>query len=141
MSIEQSKSWLLISTVGTLCYTVLLTCVALTAPDAGGPTGTILSLAHPTIANVLHIPAYAVFAGLLMLSLRSLNVELRKAIVLTVLVSFLHGTLMEVFQTMIPGRCGSILDGILNLTGIGFIAISQFDSLHIRFMQLLSIRA
>ena len=137
----RSRNWVRLSTIGALLYTIVLTSIALTSPNAEGPTGAIISLAHPTVANFLHIPAYAMLAGLLMHSLRSLNVEIGKTLAFTILISFLHGTFMECFQAMIPGRCASISDGILNLVGIAFIVIGYVGCLHFRLVSYLPSRA
>ncbi len=128
MAWRKLNLWHSLGLIGTSLYVILLTSVALTAPNANGATGTIVSLAHPTVANFLHIPAYAGMAGLLLISLRSLNIKDDKAILATIVVSFFHGTFMEIGQAMIPGRCASISDGLLNLVGILSILTIQLKA-------------
>ena len=71
----------------------------------------------------MHVAVYAALAMLFMWSLESIGSPITR-IVLTLVLSLSLGITLEWFQTMVPGRFGSLVDVLLNVTGtiVGLVA-------------------
>lgn len=68
------------------------------------------------LQKFMHIAVYAVLALLFMWSLESIDSQITR-IALTLVLSLSLGIALEWFQTMVPGRFGTIVDVILNIAG------------------------
>lgn len=105
---------------GLILYTTFLT-VASLLPSGGEEfmTGGWDASLSPEMQNVLHVPAYAVLAVLLFLSVGRARRIGWAAIVILAVACTTHGAILEWFQaTMIPGRYGDWLDVLCNATGV-----------------------
>ena len=80
--------------------------------------GYLEEFASPAIQNLLHIPAYGLLALLWIFTLRGHGLSTQRSILLAILLSAAYGTIIEIWQILIPGRFGSVTDFLLNLTGI-----------------------
>jgi VanZ family protein len=87
------------------------------APDTGSPDD-LMSLIHPTVGNLLHVPAYGILGGLWILILRGLGLVKSRAIGVTLAVCVLYGAALEFVQVDVPGRFVSVWDVLANLAGV-----------------------
>ncbi len=97
-------------------YMGLLLFVAI-QPDTGSPDD-LMSIVHPTVANLLHVPAYGLLAWLWILSLRGRGVAKPRVVIVTLVVCALYGTATELVQAIVPGRFASVLDVLANIAGV-----------------------
>lgn len=99
-------------------YAGVLTVVSL-LPSGTGILGGWDRALTPTVQNLLHLPAYCVLFLLGMLCLRN---STRAGFVVMLIVASASGAfggILECAQAFVPGRMGSILDVLLNFTGVG----------------------
>ena len=83
----------------------------------------IVSVTPTLIQKLLHVAAYAILAALLMWTLdRIASMAARAGTVLVMTV--LTGAALEWYQTMVPGRFGTLTDVLLNAGGaiLGLLA-------------------
>ncbi len=92
--------------------------IILAAIPGVGTTGDFMGTIHPTLANLLHSPAYGLFAWLWVSNLRSYGVARFQAVMAAMIIATMYGVVLEVFQTLVPGRDPSLMDCLLNLAGI-----------------------
>jgi VanZ family protein len=71
----------------------------------------------PTIQNLLHIPAFMIFAILCLQVLKNFQIHGWKRNVLVILGAGFIGLLSEVIQIAVPGRYGGLADIGLNFIG------------------------
>jgi hypothetical protein len=69
------------------------------------------------LQKLMHVAVYAALAMLFMWSLESIGSQITR-VVLTLVLSLGLGITLEWFQTMVPGRFGTLVDVLLNVTGI-----------------------
>ena len=100
----------------TACYMGLLFIVAI-EPDTGSPDD-LMSSIHPTVANLLHVPAYGILGWLWILSLRGRGLVKSRVVGVTLAVCVLYGAALELVQTVVPGRFVSVWDVLANLAGV-----------------------
>lgn len=87
-------------------------------PMDGGPDNiAFLTNLDPGLQNLLHIPLYGSLAFLWLYAFVSSGLLLRKAIVLSILITIGYGCMDEFYQSFVPGRYGGILDILLNSLG------------------------
>jgi len=71
----------------------------------------------PTLLQkIMHIAVYATLALLFMWALETIESRLTR-IVLTLVLALSLGIVLEWYQTMVPGRFGTIVDVLLNISG------------------------
>ncbi len=78
----------------------------------------------PTLLQkIMHIAVYAMLALLFMWSLETIDSRITR-IVLTLVLTFSLGIVLEWYQTMVPGRFGTLVDVLLNIFGaiLGLVA-------------------
>jgi len=68
--------------------------------------------------NALHIPAYATLALAWFWALLPTVGSMRRTASIGMLISFLFGILDEYHQSSVPGRTASLMDLLLNATGV-----------------------
>ena len=88
-----------------------------TIPDTSSSENQFMLLS-PTVQNLAHIPAYGLFALLLIFNLRSSGTTRAQAVKTSMTIAFLYGVAMELIQTLVPGRFPSVMDCFLNVAGI-----------------------
>ncbi len=101
----------------SLCYMGLLLFLTI-APATGTTMGDAISLIHPDMADLLHIPAYGLLAWLLLLSIRRYEPARIQVVLVVMLAAVGFGAVMELCQTIVPGRTPSFTDCVLNAVGI-----------------------
>ncbi len=82
----------------------------------------------PTLLQkIMHVAIYATLALLFMWALETIESRLTR-IVLTLVLAFSLGIVLEWYQTMVPGRFGTIVDVLLNVSGavVGVVAALFF---------------
>ena len=76
----------------------------------------LVSVTPAPLQKLLHVVAYAALAWLWMWTLDSIHsIPLRAATVFAITVAM--GTVLEWYQTSVPGRYGTLTDAILNVLG------------------------
>ncbi|MHC4271740.1 MAG: VanZ family protein [Planctomycetota bacterium] len=73
---------------------------------------------NPKIQNLLHIPLFGLLAYLWLNSLMAAGYPILNAIILSLTITILFGCVDEIYQTLIPGRYGSLTDLAFNFIGI-----------------------
>ena len=106
----------LFSTGITLGYMAVLFILSV-IPDTHS-TENPLMLVPPSVQNLAHVPAYGLFALLLIFNLRSSGTTRAQAVKTSITIAFLYGVAMELIQTLVPGRFPSVMDCFLNVAGI-----------------------
>jgi len=96
-------------TLGYMCVLFILSSI-----PGGRENGPLVS---PTVADVLHVPAYGLLALLWILTLRVHGVTDYRSMYVAFLVASAYGTLTELNQVWIPGRFPSALDVMFNVAG------------------------
>ena len=86
-------------------------------PDKGS-SGHLFALVSPNIQNLLHIPAFGLLTVIWILVLGCYGVSKGRCILIASVLAFAFGLLTEIGQIWVPGRFPSILDLMLDLTGI-----------------------
>ena len=104
------------STGITLGYMAVL--LILSAIPGTHSTENTLMLVPPSVQNLAHVPAYGLFALLLIFNLRSSGTTRAQAVKTSITIAFLYGVAMELIQTLVPGRFPSVMDCFLNVAGI-----------------------
>ncbi len=99
-------------------YASVLAVVSL-LPSGTGVFGGWDRAITPTVQNLLHLPAYCVLFLWGMLCLRNSTRPGFVVILIVVLACGAFGAGLEIAQTLVPGRMGSILDVLLNFAGVG----------------------
>lgn len=94
-------------------------------PDVDEP----LDRLSPLVQNLLHIPLYAILAGIGYWALAGYTGERRYRAGLTLLMVLAFSIIDESYQTTVPGRTGSLLDVTLNVTGclLALIVLARMD--------------
>jgi VanZ family protein len=84
----------------------------------------LVSVTPKLLQKSMHVVLYAILAWLWVWTLRPLRLRLPAQLVLAVAITVAFGATMEVFQTTIPGRFGTLNDVFINGLGaaIGLIA-------------------
>ena len=96
-------------------------------PSQSGPLDGWDSSIEPSVQNLLHVPAYVVLTGLVLLSAGSGQFVAKRAPLLLAGTCVVFGALLEGVQTIIPGRSASLSDGVLNVLGVlGGLAAWRF---------------
>ena len=101
----------------TCFYGLLLTVVSL-LPSGQSRLGGWDSSLSPTLQNALHVPIYAVLVALGGLCLRTPRGPGLLGMAGIAILCFAFGTLLEIAQTLVPGRTGSLTDLLLNAVGV-----------------------
>ena len=104
----------------TVFYAILLSAVSLLPSGDDTAFGGWDAEISPTLQNLMHVPAYAVFMLLLLLTFNSPAQPLAaKTSILLATACTLFGLLLEWLQAVaIPGRTGSLEDALLNAAGV-----------------------
>jgi VanZ family protein len=71
----------------------------------------------PTIQNILHIPLFGLLAFLWMKAFNDKQLELKKAITYTLIITIFYSAFDEFYQDFIPGRYASLGDFFFNIAG------------------------
>jgi len=103
-------------TLTTVGYMGML--LILSAIPGSHSTENPLMLVPPSVQNLAHIPAYGLFALLLIFNLKSSGTTRAQAVKTSMTIAFLFGVAMELIQTLVPGRFPSVMDCFLNVAGI-----------------------
>ncbi|MHC4182836.1 MAG: VanZ family protein [Planctomycetota bacterium] len=74
------------------------------------------SVLNVKITNILHVP---VFTLLFLLWIWALKGVQKNYYLYAFAISILYGVFIEIYQAFVPGRCSSLLDIILNTSGVG----------------------
>ncbi len=111
--IRNSKSYAL-SLIVTLSYMYVL---FMLSSIPGGEHGHVMHLMSPTVANMLHVPAYGLLALLWIFTLRDRGMTEHRSMCLAFLVALGYGALTELYQFWVPGRSPSVLDVMSNIAG------------------------
>jgi len=77
-----------------------------------------LSVVKEIIQNMLHIPLFAILAFLWMSFFRKRQINYKKAVLYTCLITFLISNLDELYQLFVPERDASFLDLFLDMIGL-----------------------
>ena len=121
MTIPVFSRWLI-----TLSFIVLLVVLSVTPGDSQKDDSIFvwLVVSTPTLVQkIMHVTAYAALAFLLVWTLE--NIEPKAArLVITFVLAVSLGIALEWYQTMVPGRFGTLFDIFLNSLGVvaGLIA-------------------
>ncbi len=102
------------SVVVTLSYMCVL---FILSSIPGGENGHVMELVSPTVANIVHIPAYGLLALLWIFTLRDHGVTDHRSMGVAFLVASAYGALTEIHQVWVPGRFPSALDVMSNIAG------------------------
>ena len=70
------------------------------------------------VQNIMHVACYAGATALLAWSLEGIGSRTAR-VALAAILALLIGTVLEWYQTQVPGRFGTILDVALNAAGVG----------------------
>jgi len=82
----------------------------------------------PTLLQkIMHVAVYAMLAMLFIWALETIESQITR-IVLTFVLTVSLGVALEWYQTMVPGRFGTIVDVLLNVSGavVGLVAALFF---------------
>ena len=121
LSVPVAYRWIV-----TLLFVAFIIGLSVT-PGIERPDDNIFSLlfshASAPAQKVLHVVTYALLASLWMWTLAGIP-SLRLRVALTIAITLTLGVALEWYQTTVPGRYGSLIDVLLNTTGIviGIIA-------------------
>ncbi len=109
--IRNSKSYAtsLIVTLSYMCVLFILSSI-----PGGRENGPLVS---PTVADVLHVPAYGLLALLWIVTLRGHGMTERQSMCAAFLLASAYGALTELNQVWIPGRFPSAFDVMFNVAG------------------------
>jgi len=99
----------LVVTLSYMCVLFILSSI-----PGGRENGPLVS---PTVADVLHVPAYGLLALLLIFTLRVHGVTDHRSMGVAFLVASAYGAITELNQVWIPGRFPSGFDVMLNVVG------------------------
>ncbi len=99
----------LVVTLSYMCVLFILSSIP------GGRENVLLT--SPTLANLLHVPAYGFLALLWIFTLRDHGITKHRSMCFAFLVASGYGGLMELNQILIPGRFPSVLDVMSNMVG------------------------
>lgn len=77
-----------------------------------------LSWVTPPIQNLLHVPIYAVLSLLWLNALTKKTIATGQHYVMAIAISMAWATFEETYQTLIPGRYGSVSDLVLDVLGV-----------------------
>ncbi len=99
----------LVVTLGYMCVLFILSSI-----PGGRENGPLVS---PTVADVLHVPAYGLLALLWIFTLRVHGVTDHRSMGVAFLVASAYGALTELNQVWIPGRYPSAFDVMSNIAG------------------------
>lgn len=83
----------------------------------GGENGNVMRLMSPTVANMLHVPAYGLLALLWVLRLKEHGLTEGRSMWVAFLVASAYGAVTELHQFWVPGRYPSALDVMSNIVG------------------------
>lgn len=72
---------------------------------------------YPMVQNFLHIPLYGVLLFLWVMFFRNIKVMLTKAVLYSFTIAVSYSFFDEFYQSVIPGRCASLIDILLDITG------------------------
>lgn len=115
-AIASKKAIRALSIAAAILYCALLAYVSLMPVRAGSALGATPS--RRLVNNLLHIPAYALLAGLFALSLRHADGAMsNRRILAGAAAAVAFGGLMELGQVFVPGRYGGWDDVALNSLG------------------------
>jgi VanZ family protein len=103
----------------TLSYTALLA-VASLIPSGAHSSGVWYTYVTPTTLDVLHAPAYAVLAGLVLLTVGRRWTVRPRTVLLVVAACLVFGLILEWLQQHVPGRSASTADIVANTVGVIF---------------------
>lgn len=116
MAPDISTGYRWIITLGFIAIVVVLT----TTPDRGQPADSafswLITNTAPFMQKILHVVCYATMAGLWMWTLEALEPRMLR-IAATLILSVGLGAGLELYQTQVPGRFGSLSDVLLNAAG------------------------
>ncbi len=98
--------------VVTLSYMGVL--FILSSIPGGRENGPLVS---PTVADVLHVPAYGLLALLWIFTLRDHGITKHRSMYVALLMASAYGALTELNQVWIPGRYPSAFDVVFNVAG------------------------
>ena len=114
LSLPPAYRWLI-----TLAFVGLIVVLSITpGKSQAGDSMFVWLIAHtPTLVQkIMHIACYAAIAALWIWTLEAIeSTPLRLSLALTLAVGL--GVVLEWYQTMVPGRFGTIVDVVLNAIG------------------------
>ncbi len=108
-TLDSQHSTALIVTLSYMCVLFILSSI-----PGGRENGPLVS---PTVADVLHVPAYGLLALLWIVTLRDRGVTEHQSMCVAFLVASAYGALTELNQVWVPGRYPSALDVMSNMAG------------------------
>ena len=103
--------------LATIADTILLAAVSL-LPSGSGPLGGWDSAITPDLQDALHVPAYALLVILATAAWRTRSRSGAAPGIAIALACVGFGALMELAQSVIPGRMCSLGDGLVNALGV-----------------------
>ena len=98
-------------------YTGVLAVFSL-LPSQSGPLDGWDSSIQPSVQNLLHVPAYMVLTGLVLLAAGPGQLVAKRLSLMLAGACVVFGALLEGLQAIIPGRSASLSDGVLNVLGV-----------------------
>ena len=101
-----------------LVYTAMLLGSSFVPMPASSSPQAAHGLLHPSVQNLLHIPAFGILWGLLISLMRDKGGTISGQVLLAAAIAFGVGILMEIIQIPVPGRYASFMDVALNSMGI-----------------------
>jgi len=108
-TLDSQHSTALIVTLSYMCVLFILSSI-----PGGRENGPLVS---PTVADVLHVPAYGLLALLWIFTLRVHGVTDHRSMGVAFLVASAYGALTELNQVWIPGRYPSASDVMFDVAG------------------------
>ena len=115
LSVPAAYRWTL-----TLALVILIIGLSVT-PGVPRPDDNLFSWLYagtpPTAQKVFHIVLYALLAFLWMWSLAGIE-STRARLAITLLMTLGLGMALELYQTQVPGRFGTLIDVALNAVGV-----------------------
>ncbi len=119
MTLNRLNKLRLIAPLAYMAGILMLSSIEQSAvPDADEP----LRRLSPLVQNLLHIPLYAILAGIGYWALAGYTSEKRYKAGLTLLMFLAFSIIDETYQATVPGRTSSLLDVALDATG-GILAL------------------
>ena len=114
LSIPFALRWLI-----TLAFVALIVALSVSPGKSQyGDTVFVWIVEHTPslVQKIMHVVCYAAMTALFAWSLESID-SLIARLLLSVVLALVLGTALEWYQTMVPGRFGTIVDAMLNAIG------------------------
>ena len=85
---------------------------------SGAPLDWQLIEISPIIQNFLHVPVYALLQLLWLSALNKTQLSNKSCVLCSALITITYGCLLELNQSLVPGRYASLLDILFNVLGV-----------------------